>query len=226
MKNVDDNPAATAEASKPDALMVLERRLERTYKSRVETARRYQARGDNWNLALVLASLTTAAVSVVALSSSNVYGDRSEALLVVLGIVTLVVSVLVTSAQFQVQAEKFFRAYRTIQKLWVEADLLSRALEDPASRNSGAERIDAEYQSVLDDTNNHSPADFFKAFPGVRESSPAAATAEKGDLVTNREFSRRKVIVWASDIFTALPILLALGLLLLLIPAVVWFAGG
>lgn len=226
MENPENNPASTAEASTPDALAVLERRLQRTYKSRVQTARRYQSRGNNWNLALVLASLTTAAVSVVALSSSTVYGDRSEALLVVLGIATLVVSVLVTSAQFQVQAEKFFRAYRTIQKLWVEADMHSRALEDPAQRNSAAERIDADYQSVLDDTNNHSPADFYKAFPGVRESSPAAAEAEKGDLVTNREFWRRKVIVWGSDVFTALPVFLALGMLLLLIPAVTWFAGG
>ena len=226
MENPEEGPALTAEALKPDALAVLERRLQRTYKSRVQTARRYQARGNNWNLALVLASLTTAAVSVVALSSSTVYGNRSTALLVVLGIVTLVVSVLVTSAQFQVQAEKFFRAYRTIQKLWVEADMQSRALEDPGLRNSAAERIDADYQSVLDDTNNHSPADFSKAFPGLRESSAAAAAAEKGDLVTNRDFWRRKVIVWASDIFTALPVLLALGMLLLLVPAVIWFAGG
>lgn len=225
MENHADNAASAAEPSQPDALRVLERRLQRTYKSRVQTARRYQARGNNWNLALVLASLTTAAVSVVALSSSTVYGDRSEALLVVLGIVTLVVSVLVTSAQFQVHAEKFFRAYRTIQKLWVEADMQSRALVDPAPRNSAAERIDADYQSVLDDTNNHSPADFFKAFPGVRESS-AAAAAEKADLVSSREYWRRKVIVWASDIFTALPVFLALGMLLLLVPAVVWFAGG
>lgn len=219
-------PREAEDNGKPDALAILERRLQRTYKARVETARRYQARGNYWNVALVLASLTTAAVSVVSITAPDVYGPRGATLMVVLGIITLVVSVLVTSAQFQVQAEKFFHAYRSLQKLWVSADMESRKLTRTWDRNAAAARIDLDYQAVLDDTNNHSPADFYKAFPGVIASSPAGKTADPSDAVTRQEFYRRKVIVWGSNLFTYLPIIVALGLLLLLLPAVLWFAGA
>lgn len=215
----------TDELRKPDALDTLERRLQRTYRARVETARRYQARGNYWNVALVLASLTTATVSVVSLTSPGVYGDRGAALMVVLGIVTLVVSVLVTSAQFQVQAEKFFHAYRSLQKLWVQADMESRGLTNRIERDEAATKIDLEYQAVLDDTNNHSPADFFKAFPGVQSSSKAAAIADPADIAGWREIARRRLTVLASDTFTVLPLILALGMLLLLGPAAAWFIG-
>ncbi len=210
----------------PDALAILERRLQRTYKARVETARRYQARGNYWNVALVLASLTTAAVSVVSITAPDVYGPRGATLMVVLGIVTLVVSVLVTSAQFQVQAEKFFHAYRSLQKLWVSADMESRKLTHPSDRNAAAARIDLDYQAVLDDTNNHSPADFYTAFPGVIATSTAGKSADPSDAVSRREFYRRKIIVWGSNLFTYLPVIMAVGLLLLLVPAVLWFGGA
>ncbi|WP_341954562.1 SLATT domain-containing protein [Microbacterium sp. LWH13-1.2] len=212
------------ESHTQDALSALSRRIQRTYKSRVETARRHQKRGNYWNFALVVASLTGTSVAVVSLTDPSVYGERGSALMVVLGIVTLVVSVLVTSAQFQVQAEKFFHAYRSLQKLWVASDLAKRSLTDTRERNERADEIDRDYQSVLDDTDNHSPADFFKAFPGeLKRNKPSGV--DPADRLSIVAFSKRKLIVLGSNIFTFLPVLGSIALLLLLTPAAKWLLG-
>lgn len=219
-----DNPSGPTDG--PDALAALEWRLHRTYKARMETARRQQARGNNWNVALVLASLSTVTVSVVTLAAKDVYGEQSEALMVVLGAATLVVSVLVTSAQFQVQAEKFFNAYRNLQKLWVEADREAKSLTNAQERNAASARIDASYQDILDDTANHIPADFYKGFPGVVKPTALDPNSDRGGLVSRPEFIRRKCVVAFSELFTILPLLIGTSMMLLLIPAVRWFLGA
>lgn len=222
------NPTSTVDSTIPieaDSLTGLEQRLSKTYKARVHTARRYQLRGNYWNVALVIASLTTTTVSIVNLVSEEVYGDRSGALLVVLGVVTLVVSVLVSSAQFGVNAEKFFRAYRGLQKLWVEAHRADLTIRDFGERASKAEKIDADYQEILDDTGNHSPADFYRAFPAVWVLGKKAKAPGKSDVVGGFEYLKRRGIVASSSLFTWFPVLLALAMLALLIPAVMWFLG-
>lgn len=222
------NPVIMVDSSisiEADALGGLEQRLSKTYKARVQTARRYQLRGNYWNVALVIASLTTTTVSIVNLVSDEVYGNRSDALLVVLGVVTLVVSVLVSSAQFSVNAEKFFRAYRGLQKLWVEAHRADLSIRDLGLRNSEAERIDKEYQEILDDTGNHSPADFYRAFPAVWARGRKAKDPGKSDVVGGLEYLMRRGVVASSSLFTWFPVLLALAMLALLTPAVMWFLG-
>lgn len=209
-----------------DSLAKLESRIGRTYKARVETARRHQLRGNYWNVALVLASLTTTIVSIVSLAAPEVYGARSAVLMVALGAVTLVVSVLVSSAQFQVNAEKFFRAYRGLQKLWARAHLASSTISDAEKRAQAASEIDSEYQEVLDDTGNHSPADFYRAFPAALRLKTAPQEAGQRDTVRLGEYVSRKVTVLASVAFTWFPIFLAIAMATLLIPAVVWFIGG
>lgn len=198
---------------------MLTRRTYATYLTRLRTANRTRLRGQLWNLPLVTSPVVTLIVAVVSLSAPQVYSDRTDLLLVVLTVLTLVASIIVPSANYSVNAERLFAAYRGLQRLSVDLERESKRLRLGWRRNQVAARASHEYQEILDRTQNHSGADYW----GVVRSQNASRRAD-GAAPVKIPFSGRTQLV-ASWCLTALPVALAVALLPLLVPAIGWMFG-
>lgn len=198
---------------------MLARRTYTTYLARLRTANRTRLRGQLWNLPLVTSPVVTLIVAVVSLNAPDVYSDRTDLLLVVLSVLTLVASIIVPSANYAVNAERLFTAYRGLQRLSVDLERESKRLRLGWRRNRVAARASHEYQEILDRTQNHSGADHW----GVVRSQNVGRRA-KGDLVVKIPFSGYAQLV-ASWSLTALPVALAVALVPLLYPAIAWMFG-
>ena len=99
----DDRASPSKVRSSEDALDMLTRRTYATYLTRLRTANRTRLRGQLWNLPLVTSPVVTLIVAVVSLSAPQVYSDRTDLLLVVLTVLTLVASIIVPSAAWLAQ---------------------------------------------------------------------------------------------------------------------------
>jgi hypothetical protein len=128
----------------------------------MEASRRLARRGQAWNAALVSLSVSTAIVAVGLLVDKSLLGSHGDALMACLAILVLAVSLVVPVAGYPRRSRDMFSNYRRMQRLAAE-------IED--SRASGKEVGDdlhrdffEQYQSLLDESENHSPADFYKAF--------------------------------------------------------------
>ena len=145
-------------------LSVLSRKVERTYLTRLQMARRLQNRGSNWNSALVSLTVSSAIASTCLLIDGSLYGTRGSVLLVVLGIFILAASLMVANTDYANKSRHAFEIYRDIQRLSVKVDALSQNPPGRASKIwSIRNALDGEYQDVLDRSDNHAPADYAKA---------------------------------------------------------------
>jgi hypothetical protein len=214
-----DWTSLVSRGSSEDALDMLARRTYATYLARLRTANRTRLRGQLWNLPLVTSPVVTLIVAVVSLNAADVYSDRTDLLLVVLSVLTLVASIIVPSADYAVSAERLFTAYRGLQRLSVDLERESKRLRLSWRRNRAAVRASHEYQEILDRTQNHSGADHW----GVIRSQNVERRA-KGDDLVKIPFSGYAQLV-ASWSLTALPVALTLALVPLLFPAIRWIFG-
>lgn len=215
-----DRAPARSDKSSEDALDMLARRAYATYMARLRTANRIRLRGQLWNLPLVTSPVVTLIVAVVSLTAPDVYSDRTDVLLVALSVLTLVASIIVPSANFAVNAERLFTAYRGLQRLSVDLERECKRLRSGWRRNRVAERASHEYQEILDRTQNHSGADYW----GVVRAQNAVRRAQ-GDEPARIPPSGYAQLT-ASWVLTAFPVALTCALVPLVIPAIIWMFGG
>lgn len=199
-----------------DRVDTLTHRVKFTYYSRLQTAKRLQTRTLTWNMFLVVSALVTTIISVVLLVDPSAYGNQGGAAIVILGIATLVASLLVTTANYSARSEIFFRGYRDLQRLWVKLDTQNIS-EDKTFR-----KFENRYQQLLDDLPNHSESDFItaKKYLNKRETTYTSSS----DTRTSQKYSTfvDSIKVYSSVSFTYLPVFLSLLLIILLIPTIIW----
>lgn len=192
----------------------LEWRIKWTYRARLETSKRMHDRSLTWNSLLVTASTVTTIISIVLLADPLAYGSRGSVFVVVAGVLTLATSLLVTSANYAVRAQTFFRGYRDLQRLWVDVS--------QADGEDGDEqrKLEERYQQLLDQLPNHSEADYLVAKskqPHSPESKIEERTFRGVRVATTNCFK-----IWRSKLATLLPVGISALMLLLLTPTVVW----
>jgi len=204
-----------------DALAMLEDRTYDTYRARLQTANRMRVRGQLWNLPLVGSALVTVLVALVALYAPNVYSDRTDVLLTILSVLTLVVSSIVSTANYAVNSERLFNAYRGLQRLSADIERENLRLKSSRRRNSLAARASLEYQEILDRTQNHSGADYWRM---IRERN-ASRRAQGDSRIVSIPVGARFALA-ASWCLTALPVGLTIALIPLAAPGVGWMLGG
>ncbi|MCS3429034.1 hypothetical protein M2388_002713 [Leucobacter aridicollis] len=204
----------------------LEWRVERTYRARLETSKRMRARALTWNTLLVTSSTVTTVISIILLADPLAYGANGSALLVVVGVLAFAASLLVTSANHAARAETFFRGYRDLQRLWVK---VCSSIE---TNSDAPERLEEEYQQLLDQLPNHSTADHLTAdrkrmaqleqdgHGGTQDED--SAPKKKRTWSAIRKSASEIGTVFLSNALTFLPIGVSAALVLLLIPAVGW----
>lgn len=215
-------------SDEPTPLESLGNRVYKTYGARRELAKRLQTRGDYWNAALVIIALVTAVSSVALLVDREVLGTRGDVILAVLGVLTLVASLMVSARDYKVRSVTAFDVYRQMQRLStdIEAAMLSPSKEGIGKAWSS---FDARYQDLLDGSENHSQPDYFRARHPIWAKSAEGRKSDwhvKNDIVGLPRYVVRWVSVWISMLATAIPLLLALASAGLLVPIVGWLAGG
>lgn len=170
----------------------------KTYKARLKATERLLARQRAWNTSLLALSVATTIASIALLSDGEMYGKTGPTVLVCVSALSLVASLAVAGLNYGTRSRDMFMNYRGIQRLSLEA----QTLQDNADLDTDAIRkLSSRYQSLLDDSENHTSADYKAAYPDA------------------------KVSVWrlrASALLTALPYLALVVPVLVLIPFIIW----
>lgn len=141
-----------------DWLKTIEDRSYKTYKARLKSAERLQRTSHSWNAALIGTSIATTVASVALLVDPEVYGRRGEVLLVGISILALSASFVVATRNYGARAREMASSYRKIQRLSVEAERLQTLA---AVTSEEVEALSERYQDLLDESENHTEADFF-----------------------------------------------------------------
>ena len=143
-----------------ERLKVLEERYYRTYKSRLKTHERLVRRGQAWSVALVSLATATTITSVALLSDSSIFGDKGATLLAALSIISLVLSLVVSNANYGARGAQMQSCYKRIQQISLRAEQMQ--LEAASIANE--ERLRADYMSAVESSENHSHADYLRSF--------------------------------------------------------------
>jgi len=219
-----------ANLTQNEPLQELARRFERTYLARMKMAQRLQNRGSYWNGALISLAVSSSISSVSLLVNPRLYGSAGPLALVIIGIFTLVASLIVANADYAGRARHAFDTYRAIQRLSVRA--AAQASVRPWSKSKLRKiyaSLDDPYQDVLDKSDNHSAADFARAIhsrPKRRTDVSGAKTPVGVQVVSRSTMLLRHTQVFGSTVVTCLPLALTVGACLSLLPVAVWIAQG
>jgi hypothetical protein len=160
--NEQPNPGISTTGDSVQNLENLADRSYKTYKSRLIASQRLQARNRAWNACLLSLSVATTLASVALLTEPDMYGQAGATILVCVSIMALVASLVVAGLNYGGRSRDMFMNYRRIQRLSVEAE----ALKDNGEASVDAVNTLAErYESLLDDSENHTESDFMRALP-------------------------------------------------------------
>src|SRR5680860_557534 len=199
----DRGPGPTADDSRPhprDHLVLLEARSYRTYQSRLRASQRLASRSHAWNAFLMALSTSTVIASIALLSDPTIYGKSGPTLLVCVSLLTLVASLVTSGLDYSGRSRNMFLNYRRIQRLSVEAE---RAGKTQSLRTRDQLLLlNERYEALLDESENHTEADFYRAFP-----------------VPNKPSS-----VWKEELLSIAPYLSLLAPIALIIPLARWIA--
>jgi hypothetical protein len=184
-------------------LRTIEQRAYKTYKCRMMAEHRLRLRNHAWNASMISTTAAAVIASIAVLSSPDIYGKAGGTLLVCISVLTLTATLVTSGLDYSGRSRSMFVNYRRIQQLSVEAE---RAANTPASWTSDVLiGLSSRYQSLLDESENHTGADFAAAFPDE-----------------NRKAHR----VTGEQLVSSLPYLCLLIPVGLVIPLAVWIAHG
>jgi hypothetical protein len=181
----------------------LERRSYRTYSSRLQASQRLAARNRAWNASLIATSTAATIASVALLTDSTIYGKSGPTLLVCVSILTLVASLVASGLDYSGRSRDMFLSYRRLQRLSAEVE---RHANSPATQTHDVlENLHQRYDALLDESENHTEADFYRAFP---------------------DEDKKTRSLWRETSLSLMPYLSLAAPVGLLIPLVIWIAKG
>ncbi|WP_161965476.1 SLATT domain-containing protein [Rhodococcus sp. P1Y] len=145
-------------------LKLLETRSYKTYLARQSACVRLGRRARGWNWALVAFSTATTIAAVGMLTEPLMYGPNGSTLLVCLSVVSLVISLAATNMDYSGRSRDMFLNYRKIQRISIEVEELANR-KDTIITVAMSRDFSNRYQSVLDETENHTSGDYFRTIP-------------------------------------------------------------
>jgi hypothetical protein len=152
--------------SNPDvwrqSLAQLEDRAYKTYKARLEACKRLESRSRAVNGLVVALSLSGLVSAAGMLRDRDIYGPNGDALWLFIAILTFAGSLTSSSMGYAARSRNMFQNYRKIQRLSVRAE---SAKGDPAQLTRDTfEKLSLEYDDLLDESENHTTADYLRAW--------------------------------------------------------------
>jgi hypothetical protein len=159
-------------------LKLLEDRAFTTYKARLKAAERLHMLDNFWNAALIASAVSGAVSAIGSVVDGSMYGDAGPALLAVATVIVLVVSLVVSAQSFGARSRNMFISYRRAQRIALAAESLR--LSGRRSSDKRVARLLHAYNTLLDESENHTEADYQRAtMPG----RPTWAKFREGALV-------------------------------------------
>jgi hypothetical protein len=134
-----------------------------TFVSRARASQRLATRGTLWGIALAVSSTATLAVSIAALFKPDLLGGRAGLWACLFSLLTLVWSLIVATFNYSGRSRDMFHSYRTIQRVSTRAERLASLGDDKRTGESTWDELDAEYQLGLDQSENHTTWDYYRA---------------------------------------------------------------
>ncbi|WP_369012403.1 SLATT domain-containing protein [Nocardioides imazamoxiresistens] len=142
-----------------------ERRTYITFVSRARASQRLQLRGTLWMIALSVASAATLCASVISLSNTARPVSTSDLSATLFALATLVLSLITSALNYQSRSRDLFHSFRAIQRVSASIESLrATTTTDTAICDSRAE-LESRYQDALDQSENHTTADYHRAMP-------------------------------------------------------------
>ena len=142
------------------AVKKLETRSYDTYRARIQAARRLHSRYNGWNLALVGITSGLLIASVGLLVDHKLYGPHSDALIVCLSVVALVLSLVISNAGFGGRSRSMELGYKQIQALSLEAE---QFFLFPENQLQAFAKLQDRYNALIADSENHTTSDFHRS---------------------------------------------------------------
>jgi hypothetical protein len=205
--------------------------VEKTYKARLELAKRIQIRGRLWSAALVSSAVASSLVGIAMLGDDQIYGLYGNYMWVMLGVATLSASLIITSVNYGERTLVCFQAYRQFQTLSMQAwiDLKESAIPegDLALIAAASRSLNDKYQPLLDATPNHSHADYVRAHykeQRQQQHNVELTEAERRSIAQTIRGWRRVLLF--DNLLTCAPAALAVLSLAMIGPAVLWLING
>lgn len=183
-------------------LKKIEDRAFKTYKSRLAAAERLKLLGQMWNLSLIALSTSTTIAAIGLLTDPAMYGEGGPTYLTALAVLSLVASLIVASQEYAARSRNMFMSYRKFQRIATEAELL-RATSWFVRRRVLTGLVH-DYNAAVDESENHTTADFDKGYRGRRLTSP----------------------LFVSNLFVGLPVASFVAPIVVLSPFVVWMVNA
>lgn len=174
----------------------------KTYKARLKASERLQARQRAWNTCLIAFSVAMTISSIGLLTDGKMYGQAGPTVLVCVSVLALVASLVVAGLNYGVRSRDMFMNYRGVQRLSVETEAL---LDGGEADVESIRELSSRYDALLDESENHTSADFKAADPEA------------------------EVSVWhvrAAVTLTLLPYAALVVPVLVVVPFVAWAIGG
>jgi hypothetical protein len=185
-----------------DELDRLADRSYKTYLARLKASERLQARQRAWNASLLALSIATTVAAIGLLSDGKMYGNAGPTVLVCVSVLALIASLVAAGLNYGVRSRDMFMNYRAVQRLSVEAETLRTKKHVSADV---VQAISERYDNLLDESENHTSADYKRANP----SAPISVW-----------FVRR------AGILTALPYIALAVPVLIVLPFAAWAIRG
>lgn len=158
---------ATERSQALQLLLKLENRSYKTYNARLRAAQRLASRHHAWSASLISTSTASAIASVALLADEKIYGTAGPTILVCVSILTLVASLVTSGLDYSGRSRDMFLNYRRIQRLSSETERAMRVPEQCTIET--VENLNNRYDSLLDESENHTEADFLRAFPDPKK---------------------------------------------------------
>lgn len=129
-----------------------------TYKSRLKSFERVQARAAAWNTALVALAAATTVASVGLLVDKSMYGTSGEPMLVACAVLSLAVSLAVSSKDYPGRAVRLEMNYKELQALSFEVE--SAFSKAAAQSLTEYNTFLARYIELIKNSENHVTGDW------------------------------------------------------------------
>jgi SMODS and SLOG-associating 2TM effector domain family 5 len=117
-------------------------------------------RNNSWNASLISLATATTAASVGLLVDRKMYGRNGDAIMLVVAILSLVASLVVSSANYGARARSMEASYKKIQEVAATAENL-RNEPGPVDYKRYLE-LHREYQIAIESSENHTSADYHR----------------------------------------------------------------
>lgn len=140
-----------------------ESRAYKTYRARESASRRLGQRARAWNWALVAFSTSTTIAAIGLLTDRDMYGPHGDTLMVCLAVLALVASLTTSNMDYSGRSRDMFINYRKLQRIAVEMEELHSQNDHPVTYAT-VKDLSERYQTILDETENHTPGDHLRHF--------------------------------------------------------------